>query len=163
MTAPTMVEAVTIEPVDVLRTRVTLQRLAGRQDQLREALRQEHFASVPDRLDWLIAHRTADEQLAWARKWRTDELNPVDTSAPPPTVAQLEATPPPKRSPLTREEFLEELQWLIDGGCNRWEIAEALDMNLDAIEARCRRYGRQDLARHVATPWEDRTDRKKAS
>ena len=55
---------------DVLRTRVVLAQLAGEQERLSAELNTTGLTDFADRADWLIAHRTPDEQLAWRRHWR---------------------------------------------------------------------------------------------
>lgn len=61
---------VTVSRAEVLRTRVTLARLQGRQERLRAALNDSGLTSTADRLDFLIAQRISDEVLAWNRHWR---------------------------------------------------------------------------------------------
>lgn len=62
-----------VEPVvtraEVLRTRVTLARLQARQDGIRAGLNRSGLTSTADRLDWLMSQRSADEVLAWNRRW----------------------------------------------------------------------------------------------
>ena len=55
---------------DLLRTRVVLAQLAGEQERLSAELNTTGLTDFADRADWLIAHRTPDEQLAWRRHWR---------------------------------------------------------------------------------------------
>lgn len=71
---------VTVSRVDVLRTRVTLAGLQGRQDRLRDGLTRSRLTSTADRLDWLMAQRTRDEVLAWNRRW-----NALGVECPEPT------------------------------------------------------------------------------
>ncbi len=63
------VDEVAVEKADVLRTRVTLAGMQARQDRIRDSLNRSGLASTVDRLDFLIAQRSADEVLAWNRHW----------------------------------------------------------------------------------------------
>ncbi len=53
----------------LVRTRALLADLAARQERLGAELEATGLTSFTDRADWLIAHRTADEQLAWRLHW----------------------------------------------------------------------------------------------
>ena len=69
--APTPVDnEVQVSREDMLRTRVVLAQLAGEQERLSAALNTTGLTDFADRADWLIAHRTTDEQRAWRRHWR---------------------------------------------------------------------------------------------
>lgn len=54
---------------DLERTRALLDRMNAEQERLAARLDGAGIASFADRADWLIAHRTPDERLAWRRHW----------------------------------------------------------------------------------------------
>lgn len=124
---------------DLDRTRRVLAELAARQEHLGVQL-----ASVSDftiRSDWLIAHRTPDEQLAWDRRWR---------QLPKKRSPRMTATP--KRQPkLTADQVFEELDWLFQNGATAWEAAEALKRSPESLERLAHRHGRRDLAAAMNT------------
>ena len=69
--APTPVDnEVQVTREDMLRTRVVLAELAGEQERLSAALNTTGLTDFADRADWLITHRTTDEQRVWRRHWR---------------------------------------------------------------------------------------------
>jgi hypothetical protein len=53
--------------------RRVLDSLQAAQVRLHEQLEATGLTSFVDRSDWIIAHRTADEQLVWDRKWAAVE------------------------------------------------------------------------------------------
>lgn len=61
--------ATTRMDANLARTRRLLHDLQARQERLAAALAETGLTSVADQLDWLIAHRTPDEQLAAERRW----------------------------------------------------------------------------------------------
>jgi hypothetical protein len=89
------VDEVTVSRADVLRTRVTLARLQGRQERLRDGLNRSGLTSIADRLDWLHAQKSPDEALAWRRKWR--DLGLAEAHEPVEAFARPESLSVPKR------------------------------------------------------------------
>lgn len=67
---PETTDSSTASDVDLLRTRVVLAELAARQERLAAELDASGIVSFSGRAEWLIGHRSADEQLAWDRHWR---------------------------------------------------------------------------------------------
>lgn len=59
-----------VTEIDLIRTRVVLAGLQGEQERLSAQLEATGLTGFADRADWLIAHRTPDEQLAWRRHWK---------------------------------------------------------------------------------------------
>lgn len=55
--------------IDLARTRVVLAGLQGDQERLHAELELTGILSFADRADWLLSHRSPDEQLAWRRHW----------------------------------------------------------------------------------------------
>lgn len=55
--------------IDLMRTRVLLARMQGEQERLGTSLERTGLTDFADRADWLMQRRTADEQLAWRRRW----------------------------------------------------------------------------------------------
>lgn len=56
-----------IMPSDIRRTKRVLAELAERQERLGRELEATGLTGFIERSEWLIAHRTPDEQLAWDR------------------------------------------------------------------------------------------------
>lgn len=85
------VDEVIVSRAEVIRTRVTLARLQGRQEQLRAGLNRSGLTSIADRLDWLHAQKSPDEALAWRRRWRdlgvAEEPAPVEVFARPKSLS----------------------------------------------------------------------------
>jgi hypothetical protein len=48
---------------------------------------------------------------------------------------------------LSRDEFITEVEWLLDGGVHPAHVAHALRIEVGAVERRLYRYGMHDLAR----------------
>lgn len=53
----------------LMRTRIVLAQRQGEHVARLEALEAAGLSSFADRADWLFAHRPADEQRAWRRRW----------------------------------------------------------------------------------------------
>jgi hypothetical protein len=86
-----MMDEVIVSREDMIRTRVTLAGLQGRQERLRDGLNRSGLTSIADRLDWLHAQKSPDEVLAWRRKWRalglTDVHEPVEPFVRPESLS----------------------------------------------------------------------------
>lgn len=86
---------------DLLRTRVVLAQLAGEQERLGAALNATGLTDFADRADWLIAHRTPDQQLAWRRHWR--RLGLTDPEPRPERFDRPASLAVSKRAPRRRK------------------------------------------------------------
>lgn len=109
---PTPVDnEVWVTQADMIRTRVTLAQLQGEQERLAAELDAGTVRGFADRADWLIAHRTPDEQLAWRRRWRA-----LGVSFPEPSIhferpASLAAPKRRRRMKFTPEQLRVAAEW----------------------------------------------------
>lgn len=120
------------------RTRALLSRLAAVQDELRAEADAAGVHGFVDRSEWLIRHRTADEVLAWQRRWERLGLVSPDPVPGPRLV-----------SSLSWVELEAELDWFKQSGVSAALTLQALGLRWESVERRCRRYGRRDLAAWV--------------
>lgn len=136
-----------VTEIDLIRTRVVLAGLQGEQESLSAELEATGLTDFADRADWLIAHRTDDQRLAWERHWQR-----LGVSSPKPR--------PPRRrrgsSRLSATEMLDEADWLLSNGATPWEVAEALGSSRDALSRLAYRNARPDLGTSMQRPWAER-------
>lgn len=126
---------------DIERTAATLDAMAHRQEALGAALERTGLRNFADRADWLIAHRTPDEQLAAARQWKRRGLKP--------DRKPRRVRPAPPQPKLTGQELIDELDWLLSNGSSAWEALDALKRDPETTARLAYRYGRPDLAQAV--------------
>lgn len=139
---------VTVE--DVARTRQVLAELATQADALTAELAATGLTDAADQLEWLFAHRTPDQVLAWERHWS----HLFDGMPRAPRTVKLK----PKRR-LKADEVFEEAEWLLSNGVAPWEVGVALGRSQSALSRLAYRYGRTDLGTRLLP---DNNERKAA-
>jgi len=111
--------------VDLWHTRNALQRMQADQERLREQLEATGLTSFADRADWLMLHASADEQLAWRRRWRALGVTDPEPREPKFVRGASLAAPRPRRH--RRREFTARQMEIAIAALAAQEAAEAAE------------------------------------